>query len=680
MANTSKHNPEKPGQKKSKQTAMHENKPYGKKKQSQPKKGFLVSTEEFFQRNLLRFFIASLLLSAILAGYLFDVKIDEGGDDSNYILMAYNFLKGKSYPTWHGEFYSIFISLPILVFGINVVVLKIFSYLFILGHLIFFYMAFRNRISATALVITMLIVSVSSNILFFSSQTYSEAMFMFIQSVGFFIFFKLMDKLPENRLNQIKLWNYWLLLGFTVLVLMLTRNIGITFLLAVIMLLIIEKKFFAILYTIAGYFVFSIPYSLFKKIVWGIEKSAFSQQMEILLFKNPYNAALGKEDFSGMAIRFVANLKMYLSRYFFSSIGLRDIDKTETSLFPAIILIVLFLIGLYFAFRRNRYVLFVAFYLGIAIFTTFVTLNQSWGQLRMIVIYIPLMVLFLLWTFIELAGVKKLRFVFPLLLILCTFLFFKSLGQTLQKAQKNQKVLAKTMRGNLYYGFTPDWQNFLKMSEWVGKNLPDSTVVVSRKPSMSFIYSKGKEFYPMYRFPTENADTLVARLLTRTGPLIAIQQNELFEKNIPFTHQLVTKPSIVAVVSQENDVYTLHKESDVLQQPMESFIRQYQVTTMDADSLLRLMHNNNKSFYGISPDTLLLTLSKNKVEYAIAANLRANPKAKTERIINTVQRYLYIIEMKYPGIFTVQHQIGSNDNEPALLYKINYGLYGIHIP
>ena len=41
----------------------------------------------------------------------------------------------------------------------------------------------------------------------------------------------------------------------------------------------------------------------------------------------------------------------------------------------------------------------------------------------------------------------------------------------------------------------------------------------------------------MYRFPTEDADTLVARLKKRTGPLIAIKQNELFEKKIPFARQ-----------------------------------------------------------------------------------------------------------------------------------------------
>jgi hypothetical protein len=253
------------------------------------------------------------------------------------------------------------------------------------------------------------------------------------------------------------------------------------------------------------------------------------------------------------------------------------------------------------------------------------------------------------------------------------------LSVTAVKIKHNQKVLSKNLKGNLYYGFTPDWQNFLKMSEWVGKNLPDSTVVVSRKPSMSFIYSKGKEFYPMYRFPTEDADTLIARLEKRTGPLIAIKQNELFEKNIPFAQQLVTKPSMVAIVNQENDVYTLHRVIDETRPLLETFVRQYRLSSIAADSLVRLMRQNNKPYYGISPDTLLNNLRKNKVEYAIAANLRANPSAKTERIINTVQRYLYIIEIKYPGIFSLQHQIGDNNSEPALLYRINYAMYGFNI-
>ena len=150
-------------------------------KDSTQENGIRYSIEKYFNKNSSLFFIISMLVTAILGLYLFDVKINEGGDDSGYIEMAHRFINGKGFPTFHGEFYSIFLGLPVAIFGINLIVLKFISYLFVLGHLVFFYLTFKNRISSTLLVLTMLVVSVSSNILFLSSQTYSEAMFMFLQ-------------------------------------------------------------------------------------------------------------------------------------------------------------------------------------------------------------------------------------------------------------------------------------------------------------------------------------------------------------------------------------------------------------------------------------------------------------------------------------------------------------------
>jgi hypothetical protein len=65
------------------------------------------------------------------------------------------------------------------------------------------------------------------------------------------------------------------------------------------------------------------------------------------------------------------------------------------------------------------------------------------------------------------------------------------------------------------------------------------------------------------------------------------------------------------------------------------------------------------------------------VEYIIVASLRANPNVNTGNIINNIQRYLYFVELKYPGILNLVHQIGSNAEEPAWLYQINYKLYGL---
>jgi hypothetical protein len=501
-------------------------------------------------------------------------------------------------------------------------------------------------------------------------------LYLFLQAFSFFLFFEILDVADKSDFNPKTKVVLWLTFGLMMMLLSITRPVGYAMIISILFYLLVSRQYATALRSFLSFLVFYIPFSLYKWIIWGIAPGAGGGRMEEIFYKNPYSKAAGLEDFNGMVVRFMQNCKLYLSKHLFKIIGWKDTQSTETSVFLTLLVIGLFLMVLVLAFRRkNKIMTALALYLGCAVCITFVTLQQSWDQSRLILIYVPFILILFSWGLFHLFHSGKMKMVALLTAGLLVIIFFTTLSDTSQKLKENRKVLTKNLRGNLYYGFTPDWQNFLKMSEWVGKNLPESTVVVSRKPSMSFVYSKGKEFYPMYRFPTEDADTLVTRLTERTGPLIAIRQNDLYGKNIPLAQHLVTKPSMVAVVSQEDDVYTLHRIDASFPQ-MESFLRQNQISSITADSLLTLLHRNNKSFYAISPDTLLNTLRVNGVEYVIAANLRAIPSAKTERIINTVQRYLYIIELKYPGIFNLQHQVGDNNNEPALLYRINYAPYG----
>lgn len=646
-------------------------------KESSQEKGLRYSIEKYFNKNSSLFFIISMLITAILGLYLFDVKINEGGDDSSYIEMAHRFINGKGFPTFHGEFYSIFLGLPVAIFGINLIVLKFTSYLFVLGHLVFFYLTFKKRVSATLLVLTMLVISVSSNILFFSSQTYSEAMFMFLQSLSFFIVFKLLDKLHENKINYLNLWPLWISSAFLIFLLIITRNIGLALLLSLIAYLIFDRKYYAIIYVVIFYLLFAYSFEFYKKIFWDIDKSALAQQTDYILLKNPYNAALGKEDFAGMVTRFFANMKMYLSRHFLASIALRNPGKTETTYFPAIIQIIVFVTGLFFAFKKSKPMLLTGIYLAIAVFTTFITLNQSWGQLRMIVVFIPMIILFLAFSIDELSKNKNLGILYPLLLFLFILVFFKSFGQSIKKAQTNDEILKKNISGNLYYGFTPDWINFLKMSEWVGKNLPDDVGVASRKPSMSFIYSKGKEFYGIYRIPLESGDSIINRFKAENQQICIYDLNGLSRKNVPGLTQLQIRRSTDAVIGQSSGLYGIHRLDNSSDNAIINACKGYDIPYyLEPDTFLNILQQNKEEYYGIYPDSLLNNLRKNKVEYIIMASLRMNPNMKTDRTVNTIQRYLYYIELKYFNLFTVVQQIGNVDDEPAKLIKINYERLG----
>ena len=626
--------------------------------------------------NLL--FYISLFLTLLIGALLFDVKISTGGDDSSYIEMANDFSKGRSFPSWHGPLYSIFLSLPMLIFGVKVVWLKLFSFLFIIAHQVLFYYTFRKHISPTLFAFVLLIVSVNSSILYFASQTYSEAMFMFLQSLIVFLFIRnylvIDTSAPLSFKEQLM---DWIILGFFVFVASLTRNIGIVALLAMLFFLLIEKKFRETLMLSMSYILFFIPYQIYKSIVWGSGQAKPSGQLSEILLKNPYNRALGSEDFSGMVVRFFENARSYLSKHFMIGLGLHDPSSTDKSWFVTILVIVIFLIALYFAFRRNKIMLFIAIYLGASVSATFIALQLTWDQIRMVIIYFPMLLLLLAWGLQQLSdkkGYSFLQLVLPLILV---FIFFKTLGLSLDKMKTNQKVLAKNISGNLYYGFTPDWQNFLRMSEWVSKNIPDTALVASRKPSMSFIYSKGRDFYGIYRFPSEAPEKLLGELIPRTGELKVIP-HKVIASNWPIDLRLAIKQANVAYIAEGNDIYGIYNLKGASGDAITQALAQFKVIPFTTDSILNRVRVSSQSCFAVSPDTLINTLHRNKVDYVIVASLRANPNFNTGNIINNIQRYLYFVEQKYPGILTLVHQIGTSDQqEPAWLYQINYKYFGL---
>lgn len=88
------------------------------------------------------------------------------------------------------------------------------------------------------------------------------------------------------------------------------------------------------------------------------------------------------------------------------------------------------------------------------------------------------------------------------------FMILITIGKSTTVAKENFTALKKNLAGDIYYGYTPDWQNFLKMSKYCADSLPDSTQVLSRKPNMSFIYANGKKFVGQFWVTTTNADSV----------------------------------------------------------------------------------------------------------------------------------------------------------------------------
>lgn len=647
-----------------------------KKKTPKTKNDLITLLDAFFGNRQNLFFYIALVLIVLFGIYLFDVKISTGGDDSTYLVNAKRFIDGENFPSHLGAGYPLFIAIPMALFGVNVVAFKILSFLFVIGSLVLLFHGFKNRVSTSVLILLTLFISVNSQILYYASQTYSEALYMLLQAACFFIIFRLYDKLKNNN-NYLNLWKLWLLYGFVAFYLGVTRMVGYGMMLAIAVFFLTDRNWKASVYSVASFMVFFIPYTLYKKIFWSASQAG---RVGNVFYKNVYNKAAGKEDFAGMISRYFDNMEQYLSKHFMIILGLQKDTSTDKSMFWAIVVVALFILSLYYAFKKQHKIMMIlGLYLGAAINITFIALQQSWDQQRLILIYVPLIVLFSSYGLLELSKEKGMRFIQFVLIIFLSVIVLKSLGSSINKAQVNKRILAKNMNGNKYYGFTPDWIHFLQMSEWTAKNLPDEAYVGSRKPSMSFIYGKGKSFHPMYKFPVSDANALISSYKQTYPHLITtnLRQAETSLQN-PY-QQMFLKQNMAGIITQGNDMYSVYGvQNNEQAKSIETLLKTAGVNYYtNIDSFTNMLIKSEKAYYGVSPDSLINKLYEANVEYVIMASLRVNPRQKTNRTINTIRRYIYFTEIKYPGIFTKVHQIGKNEDEPASLYQVNYDKYNI---
>ncbi len=666
--------PNKSAAKIGKKAAVTKNSRKQKNRHHAEKRTFLESLDAFFDRHQLKFFWTFMILATIFGLLLFDQRVSPGGDDSTYIIRAYDFIHKFSYPSYQGPLYSIVLSPFVLIFGVNIVVLKALSLVFMLGTLFFMFRAFRNRIPGSLLIPFFILIAVNAHLLYYGSQTYNEAFFMLIQSLFFIVVFtKLIDTDSEN-LPLKTTYKGFLLTGLVIVLLGYTRSIGYAALFAVIGYFILKGKWKSVLYTLGSFLIFFALFHFIKLALWGNAALDFKGQAEGLMRKNFYNPAAGNEDFAGYIKRFVENSNMYISRHFYTLLGLRPDRPVTMKPVLTIFTYLLYLAGLFKVAKKNNYLFFTGIYAGIFCLLTFVILQQQWGQSRLIIPYFPLILLFLLATIYYFAQQKKFRSFSFLVLLVPVILLFPDLSRLHEKVEEQQKV------HSIYDGLTPDWVNFIKMSEWADKNVKPNDVIASRKPSISFVYGNGHEFYGIMRLPVERPDSLVSRLLSKGEKPVIVPYKELYEKKFPEQLYGFYRKDIQAVVNEGgvlHGIYSFESSKRIsMLNELDKFGINYYATP---DSVLKFASAFPDQSYAVMPDSLLHILMKNDVSYVIMASLRVIPAQKTGRTINTVQRFLFFTEQKYPGLFEEVNRIGGKDDEPAYLFRVNYKKYNITV-
>jgi hypothetical protein len=484
-------------------------KPLIKPVKSRPKSLF-ENIEENFQKNQIVIFSIAGILSLLFGLFLFDVKISEANDDSLYVEAGYNFAKNfRNYYTANAPLYPMLLSIPIYFAGINIILLKSFSLIFSILHILFLFLAFRKRLPLLVLFPVLFIIAVNSSFQYFASQTFTESFFMMLQALFIWAFIKVYEN--ENKGEIIPSnWKQWLMLGLISFLTTLCKNLAIASLLVLVFYFVINLRFRQIAFTIISFAAFKIPFEILKGIIWGNNLNQYSSQTGMLLQKDPYDPSKGQENLSGFIDRFFGNINLYVSKRLFQILGFKSIDDLTVNSGLSFLVILLLFVGLIVIFKnRNKLMLFIALYTLAMMAATFILLQTRWDQPRMILVYVPFILLTILYSIYYFLK-KKSSILQSTYVIIIAVLFFSSFISSIAKSVTRFPILKKNLAGDIYYGYTQDWQNYLKMSRYVGDSLPSTAYVACRKAPMSFVYGKGKKFYPVYTVISTDPDTVLS--------------------------------------------------------------------------------------------------------------------------------------------------------------------------
>jgi hypothetical protein len=291
-------------------------------------------------------------------------------------------------------------------------------------------------------------------------------------------------------------YKLWLAFGLSMFLISTAKSSAIVVVPAVMLYFFLQKNHRALLFSLVAYLAFKLPYELLVKLIWSAQNQ-FAGQSKILLQKDPYDKAQGNEDLAGFIQRFIDNTNLSLSKRFYQIIGWRDENSVEVYGLITLVTVVLILFGFWKLYKqKNKMLIMAALFSGAQLVLSFIILQTRWDQPRITLVLMPVMLMLVLFSFYSFTNNKG---VGPAIYLVVVVMMCGSvLLSSLKRGTHNIPIVKKNLKGDKYYGYTPDWQNFLRCSAWCADSLPKESLVASRKAPMSFVYGKGKKFFPIY--------------------------------------------------------------------------------------------------------------------------------------------------------------------------------------
>jgi len=472
------------------------------KKVVNPTVGKPTTTYEKFEnwagKNDQKIFLALVFISLFLSFISFNARISEAHDDALYLEGGWRYV--NEFPTYfytqNAPLYPLFLGFLIKIIGFKLMIFKLFSVLFNVTGFILFYKALRGKIPAIVFIPVAIFQACNHLIIYYASMTFTEAFYFFLQGLFFFYAVKISETIATDGVQLKPQLKTWLIFGLSIFLISTAKSSAIVVIPAVLLFFAIYKNWKAVGISFASYLIFKIPYEAIVRSVWAAQNQ-FAGQSKILLQKDPYDKSQGTEDVAGFITRFFENCNLSLSKRFYQLLGWRDEMSTELFAFIALLTLAIALIGFWKLFQKgNKVMVLLALFTGAQLLLSYLILQIKWDQARITLVCMPVILILMfyaIYSFTLKPGMGQ-----TIYLLIAVLVVSSVMMSSFKRGFKNIPIIQKNLKGDKYFGYTQDWQNFLRCSEWCADSLDPKSVVVSRKAPMSFVYGKGKKFFPVY--------------------------------------------------------------------------------------------------------------------------------------------------------------------------------------
>ncbi len=454
--------------------------------------------ENWASKNEQKIFYTLLSLCVFLSLISFNARISEAHDDALYLEGGWRFVNEfpNYFYTQNAPLYPLFLGVLIKLMGFKLIAFKLISLVLNALGFVLFFKAFKGRLPYMIFLPVAFFHASNYLIMYYASMTFTEAFYFFLQGLFFFTAGKVIDLLEKSTPELKSQYKLWLLFGLSLFLISTAKSSAIVVIPAVVLYFIIQKNWKALGYSLGAYLVFKLLYELIVKSIWAAQNQ-FAGQSKILLQKDPYDISKGNEDAAGFIQRFVDNTNLSLSKRFYQILGWRDENSVEVYGLITLLTLGLILFGFWKLYKKgNKLLVLATLFSGAQLVLSYLILQTRWDQPRITLVLMPVLLMLILYAFYAFTNNKGIgpTIYLVVVLMLCGSVLLSSL----KRGTKNIPIVKKNLQGDKYYGYTPDWQNFLKCSEWCADSLPASSLVASRKAPMSFVYGKGKKFFPIY--------------------------------------------------------------------------------------------------------------------------------------------------------------------------------------